>query len=209
MRVAYRVVAGMSLGLLAGCVTAQQQTVILSERKSAFASPLDGQWRKGYQSRPVAVLAGRAETTAILAPRRAALEASCYRGKSRIRVAYDVGLRRGPIAVAYHFDDGVEQAGTVRVRGQSRNVVVFDYQPTVAAFFAELRTASTLKVRVSRMPFEMHDAYFSWDPKDPILNGVLTACQGSMPHDKPSKPPAADDDDEPLDDAIGGVLPET
>lgn len=108
MRGAYRVVVGMSLGLLAGCVTAQQQTVILSERKSAFDSPRDGKWRKGYQSRPVAVLAGRAETTAILLPRRAVLEASCYRGKSRIPVAYDVGLRRGPIAVAYHFNDAVE-----------------------------------------------------------------------------------------------------
>jgi hypothetical protein len=209
MRGAYRVVVGMSLGLLAGCVTAQQQTVILSERKSAFDSPRDGKWRKGYQSRPVAVLAGRAETTAIMLPRRAALEVSCYRGKSRIRVGYDVGLRRGPIAVAYHFNDAVDQAGTVPVRGQSRNVVVFDYQPTVATFFAELRKASTLKVRVSRMPFEMHDAYFKWDPQDPLLNSVLSACQGSMPQDKQSKPPAADDDDEPLDDMIGDVLPET
>jgi hypothetical protein len=209
MRVAYRVVVGMSLGLLAGCVTAQQQAVILSERKSAFETPLDGKWRKGYQARPVAVLAGRAETTATLLPRRAALEASCYRGKSRIRVGYDVGLRRGPIAVAYHFNDAVDQAGTVPVRGQSRNVVVFDYQPTVAAFFAELRKASTLKVRVSRMPFEMHDAYFKWDPQDPLLNSVLTACQGSLPQDKQSRQPAADDDDEPLDDMIGDVLPQT
>jgi hypothetical protein len=48
MRVAYRVVALISLSLLAGCVTAQQQTVILSERKSAFDTPLDGKWRKAH-----------------------------------------------------------------------------------------------------------------------------------------------------------------
>lgn len=211
MRVAYRVVAGISLSLLAGCVTAQQQqAVILSQRQSAFDTPLDGKWRKAHESRPVAILLGRAETTVVLLPRRAALEASCYRGKPRIRLAYDVGLRTGPIAVAYHFNDAAtDQTGRVLVRGQRRNIVVIDYQPTAAAFLAELRTATTLKMRVSRMPFELHDAYFRWDPQDAVLKGVLAACGASTSDDKRQQQPAPDDNDEPLDDAIRDVLPET
>jgi len=209
MRGAYRVVAGLSLSLLAGCVTQQQQPVILSQRQSAFETPLDGKWRKAHPSRPIAILLGRAETTVIFGARRAALEASCYGGKPRIRLAFDVGLRSGPIAVAYHFNDAtVDQAGRVLVRGQRRNIVVIDYQPTAAAFLADLRTATKLEVRVSRMPFELHDAHFRWDPQDAVLAGVLAACQGS-PDDKRAKQPAADDNDEPLDDAITDVLPET
>lgn len=209
MRRAYRVVAGLSLGLLAGCVTAQQQSVILSQRQSAFETPLDGKWRKAHESRPVAILLGRAETTVILMPRRAALEAGCVRGKPRIRVAYDVGLRSGPIAVAYRFGDAVEQTGRVLVRGQRRNIVVIDYQPTATAFLAELGSATTLKLRASRMPFELHDAHFRWDPQDAVLKAVLAACQVPTPDDKRAKQPAADDNDEPLDDAIKDVLPET
>jgi len=211
MWVAYRVVVGISLGLLAGCVTAQQQEqVVLSQRQSAFALPLDGKWRKSHESHPIAVLLGRAETTAILLPRRAALEVGCMRGKPRIRVAYDVRLRSGPIAVAYHFDDdAVDRTGTVPVRGLRRNIVVIDYQPTVTAFLAGLRAATTLKVRTSRSLLEMHDAYFRWDPQDPILNGVLAACQGSSPDAKRTTPPDSDDADDPLDDVIKDVLPQT
>ncbi|WOK18285.1 MULTISPECIES: hypothetical protein [Rhodopseudomonas] len=196
----------MSLSLLAGCVTAQQQSVILSQRQSAFDTPLDGKWRKAHESRPVAILLGRAETTAILAPRRAALEAGCARGKPRIRIAYDVGLRSGPIAVAYRFNDAIDQTGRVLVRGQRRNIVVIDYQPTAAAFLTELGTATKLKVRVSRSVLEMHDAYFRWDPQDAVLKAVLAACQIAVPADKTNQP---DDTDEPLDDAIRDVLPET
>ncbi|ABD87713.1 hypothetical protein [Rhodopseudomonas palustris] len=206
MRVAYRVVAAMSLSLLAGCVTAQQQKVILSQRQSAFATPLDGKWRKAHETRPIAILLGRAETTVILAPRRAAVEASCYRGKPRIRLAYDVGLRSGPISVAYHFNDAAEQTGTVLVRGLRRNIVVIDYQPTATAFLAELRASTTLQVRVSRSVFEMHDAGFRWEPDDPVLKDVLAACHGTMPDDKRQNQP--DDNDEPLDDAIREVLSE-
>lgn len=208
---AYRVVAGMGVCLLTGCVTAQpQQSVILSERQSAFETPLDGHWRKANKAQPLAVLLGRAETTVVLLPRKAALEAGCYRGKPRIRVAYDVGLRSGPINVAYRFGDGAEQTGRVLVRGQRRNIVVIDYQPTALAFLSALRAAATLDVRVSRSPFEMHDAHFKWDPQDPVLSGVLTACQAPVADTKrSSQQPAADDTDEPLDDAIKDVLPET
>ncbi|MBB5048167.1 hypothetical protein HNR60_002929 [Rhodopseudomonas rhenobacensis] len=206
MRVAYRVVVAMSLSLLAGCVTAQQQKVVLSQRQSAFTTPLDGRWRKAHETRPVAILLGRAETTAILLPRRAALEASCYRGKPRVRLAYDVGLRGGPISVAYHFNDAAEQTGTVLVRGLRRNIVVIDYQPTATAFLAELRASTTLKVRVSRSVFEMHDAGFRWDPDDPVLKEVLAACQSPMLDDRRQDQP--DDTDEALDEAIRDVLPE-
>ena len=118
MRIGYRVVVVLSLGLLAGCVTARpSETVILSQQRSAFDTPLDGRWRKAHETRPIAILVGRATTTHILAPRRAALEASCYRGKPRVRIAYDVGLQSGPIAVAYRFDDKTAQNGRAGARG--------------------------------------------------------------------------------------------
>lgn len=201
----------VALGLaLSGCVTAgPSETVILSQRQSAFDTPLDGRWRKAHEARPIAILVGRAETTVILAQRRAALEASCYRGRPRVRVAYDVGLRTGPIAVAYRFDDKIEQKGVVRVRGQRRNIVVIDYQATATAFLADLQTSNTLKVRASRPPFDLHDAYFRWDRQDKTLKSVLAACQGRMLDADRRKQPSSDqdDDDGALDDAIKDVLP--
>ena len=127
-----------------------------------------------------------------------------------MRVAYDVGLRTGPIAVAYRFDAKIEQKGTVRVRGQRRNILVIDYHPTATAFLADLPTSNTLKVRASRPPFEMHDAHFRWDRGDNTLKGVLAACQGRMPESDRRKQPSSDpdDDDKTLDDAIKDVMPE-
>lgn len=207
MRVAYRVLSVGTLGLLAGCVTAQpQQTVVLSKTQSAFEAPLDGKWRKGHDTRPVAILAGRAETTSILMPRRAALEASCPRGKPRLRLAYDIGLRSGPIDVAYRFDDKAEQKGRVLVRGQRRNFVAIDYAPTATAFMAELGSASALSMRASRGALEMHDAHFRWDPNDAVLRSVLAACQVAAPAAARASEPSADDDDDALDGAIKDVL---
>jgi hypothetical protein len=210
VRIAVRVIVLLSLGLLAACGTPQpSENVILSRRQSAFDTPLDGRWRKAHETRPVAILLGRAETTRILAPRQAALEATCYRGRPRVRVAYDVGLRTGPIAVAYRFDDKIEQNGVVRVRGRHRNVLVIDYQATATAFLADLRTSSTLKVRASRPPFELHDAFFRWDRADKALNGVLAACQGRMLDvDRRRQSSSDPDDDDALDDAIKNVLAE-
>jgi hypothetical protein len=211
VQIASRVIAVLGLSLLAGCVTAgPSETVVLSQQRSAFDAPLDGRWRKAHETRPIAILAGRAETTRILAQRRAALEASCHRGRPRVRIAYDVGLQSGPITVAYRFDDKVEQKGVVRVRGARRNIVVIDYQATATAFLAELRTSGMLKVRVSRPPFEMHDGHFTWDRKDKTLEAVLAACQERMPDaDRRKQPPSdRDDDNEALDDAIRDVLPE-
>jgi hypothetical protein len=111
--------------------------------------------------------------------------------------------------VAYRFDEAVEQTGRVYVRGQRRNIVVIDYQPTATAFLAELGAATTLNVRVSRPPFQMHDAHFRWDPQDAVLKGVLAACQVSTPDAKRQNQPDPDDNDEPLDDVIKDVLPET
>jgi hypothetical protein len=211
VQIAYRVIVVLSLGapLLAACNTTRpSESVILSQQQSAFDTPLDGRWRKAHEARPIAILLGRAETTRILAPRRAALEASCYRGRPRVRVAYDVGLRTGPIAVAYRFDSKIEQKGVVRVRGQRRNILVIDYQPTATAFVAALRTSNTLKVRATRPPFEVHDAHFRWDTEDNALKDVLAACQGRMLDTDRRKQPSPDDDDEALDDAIKDVLPE-
>jgi hypothetical protein len=205
-------VGALALGLpLAGCVTGRpSETVILSQQQSAFDTPLDGRWRKAHDTRPIAILVGRAETTHTLATRRAVLEASCYRGKPRVRVAYDVGLRTGPIAVAYRFDAKTEQKGAVRVRGQRRNILVIDYAVTATAFLADLRTSDTLKVRASRPPFELHDAFFRWDREDKTLKGVLAACQERMLDSDRRKQPSSepDDDDGALDDAIKDVLPE-
>ena len=202
-------VAALALPL-AGCATPQPSENVILSRPSAFDTPLDGRWRKAHESRPIAILLGRAETTRIFAVRRAALEASCYRGKPRVRVAYDVALRTGPIAVAYRFDDKIQQKGVVRVRGQRRNILVIDYQATATAFLAELRTSDTLKVRASRPPFEMYDAHFRWSREDKALNDVLAACQGRMLDADRRKQPSSDpaDDDEALDDAIKDVLPE-
>jgi hypothetical protein len=208
---AHRVIVVLSLGLLAACGPPRpSETVILSQQQSAFDTPLDGSWRKAHATRPIAILVGRAETTRILAPRRAALEASCYRGRPRVRVAYDVGLRTGPIAVAYRFDAKIDQKGVVRVRGQRRNILVIDYSPTATAFLADLRTSNTLKVRASRPPFEVHDAYFRWHPEDKTLKDILAACQGRMLDADRRKQPSSDSeaDDEALDDAIKDVLPE-
>lgn len=213
VRIAYRAVVLLSSGLLTACGSPRpSETVILTQQppqQSAFDQPLDGRWRKAHPSRPIAILVGRAETTAILAQRRAALEASCYRGRPRVRVAYDVGLRTGPIQVAYRFADKPDQKGVVRVRGRRRNILVIDYPATATAFLAELRTSSTLKVRAARPPFEMHDAHFRWDNADKTLNEVLAACQGRMLDSNRRKQPSSDsdDDDEGLDSAIKDVLP--
>jgi hypothetical protein len=211
VRIASRVIVVLSLGLLAACGSSRpSETVVLSQRQSAFDTPLDGRWRKAHETRPIAILLGRAETTRILAPRQAALEASCYRGRPRVRVAYDVGLRTGPIAVAYRFDAKIDQKGVVRVRGRHRNILVIDYQPTATAFLAELRTSDTLKVRATRPPFELHDALFRWDREDKALKDILAACQTRMLDAGRRKQPSSDpdDDDGPLDDAIKDVLPE-
>ncbi len=211
MCIAYRIIVVLSLGLLAACGTpGPSESVILSQRQSAFDTPRDDRWRKAHETRPIAILVGRAETTRILAPRRAVLEASCTRGRPRVRVAYDVGLRTGPIAVAYRFDAKIEQKGTVRVRGQRRNILVIDYHPTATAFVADLHTSSTLKVRASRPPFQMHDAYFRWDREDKALKEVLAACQGRMLDSNRRTQPSSDpdDDDKTLDDAIKDVMPE-
>lgn len=211
MRIAFCVAVAIGAGLLAGCVTGgPSETVVLSKRQSALDTPLDGRWRKAHESKPIAILVGRAETTAVLMPRRAVIEASCTRGTARVRVAYDVGLRTGPIAVAYRFDDKIEQKGVVRVRGHRRNIVTIDYAPTATAMLADLKTSSTLKVRVSRPPFEMHDGNFRWDPEDRVLKDVLAACQGRMLDSGSRKPSAAsdDDNDEALDDAIKDVMAE-
>jgi hypothetical protein len=208
--IAFRVIVVLSSGLLAACNTTRPSETVTLSQPSAFDTPLDGRWRKSHETRPTAILVGRAETTRILAPRRAVLEASCYRGRPRVRVAYDVGLKTGPIAVAYRFADKTEQKGVVRVRGRRRNVLMIDYQATATAFLAELRTSNTLKVRASRPPFELHDAHFRWDAEDKTLKDVLAACQGRMLDVDRRKPPSsdADDDDEALDDAIKDVLPE-
>lgn len=211
VRIAVRIIALLCPGLLAACGTPRpSESVILSQAsqpQSAFDTPLDGRWRKAHESRPIAILLGRAETTRILGQRLAALEVSCYRGRPRVRVAYDVGLRTGPIRVAYRFDEKIEQKGVVRVRGQRRNLVVIDYDATATAFLADLQTSGTLKVRSARPPYHMHDAHFRWDRADKALKDVLAACPLRM-LDSRNPPPSHPDDDEAIDDAIKDVLPE-
>ena len=182
------------------------ETVQLT-RPSDFDTPLDNRWRKASETRPIAILLGRAETTRILLPRKAVLRVSCYR-KPIVRVTYDVGLRSGPIAVAYRFDDKTQQKGVVRVRGAHRNMLVIDNVATATAFDADLRSSSSLKVRASRPPFEMHDAYFRWDQNDKVLTDVLAACKGSMLDAGRRQRPDPEADDEAVEDDIKDVLPE-
>ena len=195
-------------GVLAACGTPPPSETVQLSRPSDFEIPANGRWYRASETRPIAVLRGRAETTRILLPRNAVVRVSCYRRPS-VRVTYDVGLKSGPIAVAYRFDNKTEQKGVVRVRGTHRNAVVIDNVATATAFHADLRTSRTLKVRASRPPFQMHDAYFRWDPKDKVLNEVLSACNLRMLQEN-RKPPASskEDEDDESEDDVGDVLPE-
>ena len=110
--------------------------------------------------------------------------------------------------MAYRFDDKTQQKGVVRVRGAHRNMLVIDNVATATAFQADLRSSSSLKVRASRPPFEMHDAYFRWDRNDKILTDVLAACKGGMLDAARRQRPGPEPDDETAEDDIKDVLPE-
>lgn len=207
MRIACRVFVLLSAGLLVSCGPPVPTETVQLSQPSAFDTPLDNRWRKASETRPIAILLGRAETTRILMPRKAVLRVSCYRAPI-VRVSYDVGLASGPIAVAYRFDAKTVQRGAVRVRGAHRNMLVIDNTATATAFQADLRSSSTLKVRASRPPFEMHDAYFRWDRNDKILNEVLAACKGGMLDAARRQRPGPELDDENAEDDIKDVLPE-
>lgn len=172
MRIACRIFVLLSAGLLVSCGPRVPSETVQLSQPSDFDTPLDNRWRRASETRPIAILLGRAETTRILLPRKAVLRVSCDR-RPIVRVTYDVGLRTGPIAVAYRFDAKTEQKSVVRVRGSHRNMLVIDNAATATAFHADLRSSSTLKVRASRPPFEMHDAYFRWDRNDKTLTEVL------------------------------------
>lgn len=205
MRVAYRVVVLLNLGLLTSCGPPAPSETLQLSRPSAFDAPLDNRWRKASETRPVAILLGRAETTQIIWPRKAVLRLSCGR-RPFVRVSYDVGLKGGPIAVEYRFDGKTEHRGDVQVRGGQRNMLVIDNPSAVTEFQAGLRSSSTLKVRASRIPFEMHDAHFQWDPDDKILNDVLAACKGGASEAVRFRAPDSDADDEIAGEDILNVL---
>jgi hypothetical protein len=206
MRIACQVFVLLSAGVLVSCAPpAPSETVQLS-RPSAFDAPLDHRWRKASETQPVAILLGRAETTRVLFPRKAVLRVSCYR-KPIVHVSYDVGLKSGPIAVAYRFDAKTEQKGVVRVRGTHRNMLVIDNPPAAIAFQADLRSSSTLKVQAAR-PFDLYDAFFRWDPGDKILLEVLAACNERMLSAAGRQQPGPEAADDVADDDIRDVLPE-
>jgi len=207
MPIACRAVVLLSFGLLVCCGPRPPSETVQLSRPSDFDTPLDNRWRKASETRPIAILLGRAETTRILMPRRAVLRVSCYR-RPVVRVSYDVGLASGPIAVAYRFDGKTVQKGVVRVRGRHRNMLVIDDAATAAAFQADLRTSGTLNVRASRPPFDLHDAHFRWDRNDKILNEVLAACSTRMLDAARRQPAAGPDDDDDTEDDIKDVLSE-
>ena len=207
MRIACRVFVLLSAGLLVSCGPRPPSETVQLSQPSAFDTPLDNRWRKASETRPIAILLGRAETTRILMPRRAVLRVSCYR-RPVVRVSYDVGLASGPIAVAYRFDEKTVQKGVVRVRGAHRNMLVIDNTAAVTAFQADLRTSGVLNVRASRPPFEGYDAHFRWDRNDKILNEVLAACNTRMLDAARQQPAAGPDDNDETEDDIKDVLPE-
>jgi hypothetical protein len=206
MRNACRIFVLLSAGLLVSCGPPVPSETVQLSQPSAFDTPLDNRWRKASETRPVAILLGQAETTRILMPRKAVLRVSCYR-RPIVRVSYDVGLKSGPIAVAYRFDAKTEQRGDVRVRGAHRNMLVIDNAAAATAFQADLRSSSTLLVKASRLPFDFHEAHFHWDPNDKILNDVLAACKGGK-LDARRQPAAGPDDDDDPDGDIKDVLSE-
>ena len=85
---------------------------------------------------------------------------------------------------------------------------MIDNAATTTAFHADLRSSSTLKVRASRPPFEMHDAYFRWDRNDKTLTEVLGACNARMLDAGRRQRPGPESDDEAVEDDIKDVLPE-
>jgi len=182
------------------------ETVQLSQ-PSAFDTPLDNRWRKASETKPIAILLGRAETTRIFMPRKAVLRVSCV-GRPIVRLSYDVNLSTGPIAVSYRFDEKTVQKGVVRVRGSYRNMLVIDNAATATAFQADLRNSSSLKVQASRPPYDYHEARFQWDPNDKILAEVLAACKSGMLDAARRQPPAPEADAEADEDDIKDVLPE-
>ena len=197
----------LSAGLLVSCGPPVPTETVQLSQPSAFDTPLDNRWRKASETRPIAILLGRAETTRILMIRKAVLRVSCDR-RPIVRVSYDVGLRSGPIAVAYRFDDKTQQKGVVRVRGRLRNMLVIDNPATATAFQADLRSSSSLKVRAARPPFEGYDAFFHWDRNDKVLTEVLAACKGGMLDAARRQRPGPAPDDETAEDDIKDVLPE-
>ena len=207
MRLACGVFGLLSAGLLVSCGPPVPSETVQLSRPSAFDTPLDNRWRKASETRPIAILLGRAETTRIILPRKAVLRVSCYR-KPTVRVSYDVSLKSGPIAVAYRFDEKTEHRGDVRVRGAHRNVLVIDNPAAAAAFQADLRSSSTLLVKASRPPFDYHHAHFSWDPNDKVLNEVLAACTGSARDAARRQPASGADDDDDTEGDIKDVLPD-
>lgn len=207
MRIVCLVFVLLSAGLLVCCGPPVPSETVQLSRPSDFDTPLDHRWRKASETRPIAILLGRAETTRLILPRKAVLRVSCT-GKPIVRVSYDVGLKSGPIAVAYRFDDKTERKGTVQVRGGHRNMLVIDNTATAIAFQADLRSSSTLKVRAARPPFEMHDAHFQWDRDDRVLNEVLAACKGGMLNAARRQKPGPESNDEMAEDDINDVLPE-
>ncbi len=206
MRTVCRVVL-LSAGLLVSCGPPVPSETVQLSQPSAFDTPLDDRWRKASETRPIAILLGHAETTRILMPRKAVLRVSCD-GRPIVRVSYDVGLRSGPIAVAYRFDAKTERRGVVRVRGSHRNMLVIDNAAAAAAFQADLRSSRTLLVKASRPPFEYHHAHFHWDPNDKILNDVLAACKGGVLDAARRQPAAGPDDDDDTAGDIKDVLSE-
>ena len=158
------------------------ETVILSQQQSACDTPLDGRWRKAHQTRRIAILVGRAETTlflhhAVLRSKQAAMRQATRACGLR------VGLRTGPIEVAYRFDAKTEQKGVVRVRGQRRN------DPCVRLSCHRHRLPSrpphpdTLKVRASRPAFLIaRRPHFRWDREDKCPQIDVLVSRSSRAH---------------------------
>lgn len=209
MRISFgAVVLLSSLGLLAACGPPPPIENVQLSTPSAFDTPLDGRWRKAATTRPMAVLLGRAETTRTIAPRRAALLVNCYRGR-KLLVAFDFGLGKGPISVAYRLDAKTAQSGTVRVRGRDRNTLQIDYPPTATAFVADLGTSTTLTVRASRPPFQVHDAHFNWNRDDKVLKELLASCKARMLDSGPRQDAETEaEEDQAIGRVIKEVLPE-
>ena len=67
----------LSAGLLVSCGPPVPTETVQLSQPSAFDTPLDNRWRKASETRSIAILLGRAETTRILMPRKAVLRVSC------------------------------------------------------------------------------------------------------------------------------------
>jgi len=162
--------------------------------------------KSNTRPRPVALLPGSSTTSKVLGIYRAVLEVTCYRSDPRVRAAYPATIARGGhLKVSYRFDAKPIRTIQVRVRGHHRNIVAMDDPGDVRAFVADMAGAKYLRMDISILPYDSHEAKFALYGSDQPVKEALAPCQ-SEPTKRAKREAPADDDDDKLADMAGAVV---